>query len=248
MLNRDAILQFRNKGYLLLPDKVEDVLVDKALSYVMNYVRNRSDDSCKLDSNERPVKIYNLWDRDPVFQSIYTHQYILDSLKQILGHNIEFRLDRHNTASIMHKGSGQKRHHRDVVNFTRTMVAALIALQDTTIENGCTEIIPGSHLELPVYANGFHHGHYGVWLDEFPEFNNLAETAIKVPMKKGQVLLFDAVLFHTPGDNNTDTPRSVMTASYHAMDELRPLNTYENGESVLVVGKRFYGGNKRTIC
>ena len=61
-------------------------------------------------------------------------------------------------------------------------------------------------------------------------------------MKKGEILLFDALAFYAPGINTTNTTRYAITAAYHAVDELLPVEY--NKHRVLVSGKRIYCGNE----
>ena len=197
----------------------------------------------KKDQSGQIVKMFNLFNRDKKFQETYTSPLLIEPLKNLIGPNIEFLLNRHNHASVIRKGNNKKRLHRDILNWTRPVVVALIYPQDADVSNGCTEIIPGSqHLPFVPPRNSDLPKHAGTWLDEYEIYNNFDKQALPVLMKKGEILLFDALIFHTPGINMTDTTRYAITAAYHAVDELLPVEY--NKHRVLVSGKRVYCGNE----
>ena len=66
---------------------------------------------------------------------------------------LEFVLNRHNHIYLRDRGSSHSLElHRDVRHWSRTIVTVLVYLEDTNLENGCTRVVPGSHL-LPGLAN-----------------------------------------------------------------------------------------------
>lgn len=75
-------------------------------------------------------------------------------------------------------------------------VSAFWAISDTTVENGATEVIPGSHL----------------WGTERP--GREPADAIAVPMAAGSLMLAKGTLFHRGGANQTDEPRLIITPQY----------------------------------
>lgn len=87
--------------------------------------------------------------------------------------------------------------HREFYTFikdTRIMLNTLIMLDDSTEENGATWMIPGSHK-----------------VDEIPKKKHFYKNAVRALGKKGDVLVFDANLWHAAGVNNTDKPRTIIT-------------------------------------
>lgn len=95
-------------------------------------------------------------------------------------------------------------------------VSAFWAIDETTEENGATEIIPGSHLwpenELPGSSN--------VTSFTTTEFNSQAHDpgaradSIKVTMKPGSLMLAKGTLWHRGGANRSDRPRMIITPQY----------------------------------
>lgn len=90
--------------------------------------------------------------------------------------------------------------HRDVYYFgpgIRTAVNVMIPLQKTTIANGATELIPGSHIQR-----------------EMPESLDIEKTKIAAELEPGDVLFCDAATFHSAGKNTTDKPRTIIVLKY----------------------------------
>ena len=74
-------------------------------------------------------------------------------------------------------------------------VSAIWAIDDFTVENGATEVIPGSHR----------------WGDVSPPAD--AEL-VPVEMPAGSVVVFAGTLWHRGGANRTDRPRLAITPQY----------------------------------
>jgi ectoine hydroxylase-related dioxygenase (phytanoyl-CoA dioxygenase family) len=95
-------------------------------------------------------------------------------------------------------------------------VSAFWAIDETTEENGATEIIPGSHVwpehELPGSSN--------VTSFTTTEFNAQAHDpgarsdSVKVTMKPGSLMLAKGTLWHRGGANRSDKSRMIITPQY----------------------------------
>lgn len=67
---------------------------------------------------------------------------------------------------------------------------ALFCLDDFTVENGATQVAPGTHKE-----------------EKCPSEAVLLQIATPAPAPAGSFLVLDSMLFHTGGENLTDSPR-----------------------------------------
>jgi ectoine hydroxylase-related dioxygenase (phytanoyl-CoA dioxygenase family) len=121
------------------------------------------------------------------------------------------------------------------MQWTRTIVTVLFYLEETTVENGCTVMIPGTHL-LPGL------GSLPLAQDEGIQRAGILDQAVPVPMPAGGLLAIDSLLMHSAGKNNTDGSRISMTVGYHSVDELSGV---ENPQRALVRGEQIYMGNDR---
>ena len=199
--------------------------------------------SIKMTSSKQTNenKIYRAYENLQFAKEIFESDKLMEILKPILGPNIVFLKNRHNHISISPAGTNIKRFHRDIVHWSRPTLSALIYLEDTCIENGCTWLIPGSnnyHFINP--HNSPSHG--GTWIEETDNYAVMENQAVPIIAKKGDVLLMNSLAFHSPGNNKTEKDRIVLVGAYRAADELS--NNSDNN-IVFVSGRHMYCGNDR---
>ena len=241
-LNQNEVNFFKQAGYIKLGWKFDEKFMDKILNLLNENLTNEIK-PYKRDQSEHIIKMFDLFNRDKQFEKLYKSSLLIEPLKCLLGPNIEFLTNRHNHASVIRSSNNEKRLHRDILHWSRPMVAVLIYPQDSDVSNGCTEIIPSSqHLPFISPRNSDLPKHAGTWLDEYKIYKGFENQALPVFMKKGEILIFDSLAFHTPGINSTDETRYAITAAYHAVDELLPIEC--NKHRILVSGKRTYCGNQ----
>ncbi|TFB09859.1 hypothetical protein E3V36_05530 [Candidatus Marinimicrobia bacterium MT.SAG.2] len=236
-LSNAQIRFFRDVGYLQVGTIVPEAQVEKMRAVVLDHIENRIE---PFRANESGDITYldNIIERDQVFLDVCTSAHLLRPLESLLGPNIELTLNRHNHATINRRGQNPVRLHRDVLQWSRPIITAVIYLENATIDNGCTKLIPRSHF-LPFVGtpnNG------GTWMDEHHVFDDLLAQAVDVPMPKGGILLFDSLVFHTVGLNYSDSTRMSVTFGIHSVDELAGC---EDPKKLLILGKRIYKGNDR---
>jgi hypothetical protein len=97
------------------------------------------------------------------------------------------------------------------------MMFLMYYLSDTTRENGCLRVIPGSHRRRhPLHDAGIAHDaafYAGTGADD-PRLADAAEE-IDVPMRSGDLLIGDARMLHATHANRTGSWRSVVTIWYY---------------------------------
>lgn len=92
------------------------------------------------------------------------------------------------------------RFHRDVRTYSgefRLMLNMLLMVNDFTMENGATKLVPGSHRDA-----------------ERPSDDELEHRAIRATGAAGSVLLFDSNLWHAAAPNTTQAPRMALTLTF----------------------------------
>lgn len=62
-------------------------------------------------------------------------------------------------------------------------------------------------------------------LDEHPEYAAYERQEIPIPMREGEILLFDGLLFHTVGTNETDRTRMSVSFAFRSVDNLKKRTT-----------------------
>jgi ectoine hydroxylase-related dioxygenase (phytanoyl-CoA dioxygenase family) len=124
--------------------------------------------------------------------------------------------------------------HRDMLQWTRNIVTVIFYLEESTVEKGCTHVIPGTHM-LP-WAGSLHGLDGESWIRQA----DILDQAVPVPMPAGGMLAIDSMIFHAVGRNVTAETRMSLTAGFHSVDELCDL---ENPKVTLVRGQMSYMGN-----
>ncbi|HMQ99054.1 MAG TPA: phytanoyl-CoA dioxygenase family protein [Ignavibacteria bacterium] len=233
-LSIQQIQHFRNSGYLKLEKRIPNVLVNNLINEINKNLRLRLSPLHEHD-NGVIYRLDNVYERGEIFKKLVKHPFIINSLTSLLGPNIEFALNRHNHATV--NRITNRRFHRDILQWTRSVITVLVYLEKSTLENGCTEIIPSSQY-LP-YSGKPNNG--GTWLDEDSRYADLINQAIPIPMEKGGILFLDSLTFHSVGKNISNNSRMSIALGYHSVDEL--IGDNHKKTKILVKGKRIYRGN-----
>ncbi len=231
-LSREQVHLFRHNGFIKLPDVLPDERVAQLKEAIWRDIRAEVEPAVR-DGQGRVVRISNVWGRGPVFRDLLTCPQVLDTLESLLGPNIELVLNRHNHATLRLAGDTGEYYHRDVLQWSRTILTVVFYLEQTTLENGCTLVVPGTHL-LPGLDT------FNIAEDERLARSGIFDQAVPVPMPAGGMLAIDSLLMHSPGRNMTESTRMSVTAGYHSADELAG---FDNAKRALVRGERIYKGN-----
>lgn len=191
----------------------------------------------RRDTTGQIIRLSHLFERDPLFREVYRSPLLLGPLQSLLGPNIEFVLNRHNHATVNTLENKSVRLHRDVLQWSRPVVTAIVYLEEALLDTGCTYIVPTSNF-LPFVGtpnNG------GTWMDEHHVYSDLQAQAIPIPVPAGGILFFDSLAFHAAGENHSSISRIAISGAYHSIDELNIQQDDPN--RVLVLGERLYRGD-----
>ena len=130
----------------------------------------------------------------PIFVRLATNQNLLNVLgKLIVG---KFILNQQNgVINPAAETYSQAAWHRDLpyqhyISSTPLAVNALFCVDDFTLENGSTFVLPATHLK----AN-------------YPSESYISKNALQVQAKAGQYILLDCMLFHSGGFNASEMER-----------------------------------------
>jgi phytanoyl-CoA hydroxylase len=233
-LTREQVQLFRHNGFLRLPTKLPEAQVETLKRAILSDVDEVVEPVVRNGAG-RVVRLSRLLDRDPIFRETVSSSLVLDPLESLLGPNIEVVLNRHNHATL-NLADKPDSFHQDNMQWTRALVTVIFFLEETTLENGCTMMIPGTHL-LPG-AEVRYRLDESQWIAE----SGLLEQAVPVPMPAGGLLAIDSLIFHRIGINQTESSRMSMTVGYHSVDEFAGV---EDPKRWLVRGERVYKGNDK---
>lgn len=154
-----------------------------------------------FEINELEV-VRNVMEYDDVFADLLDENNFMDAAMEALLHKYAI-IHNYNLIrlfpDVKTKMLGHQ-WHRDVFYFgpgIRTSVNVMIPLQKTTVENGATEVIPGTHL------------HKDLPSEEFIQKNRVAAE-----LEPGDILFCDAATYHSAGANKTENPRTIIVLKY----------------------------------
>ena len=238
-LSHEQARHFRSQGYFKLPTVFNPDETGELREFVSAEAAKDPEHARRLGGPA--VKLYGLYDRNSeLMHKVVTHPVLRGALQSILGPNVAFVKNRHNHATINdNQGEPAEGLHRDILQPTRGLLTAAVYLQESTIENGATRIIPGSHnmpyVGVPQAKGG------GTWMAEHEEYAGMEDQAISVPMPEGSVLLFDGLVFHGIGRNDSGGSRMSMTLGYRSIDELDAQP--DSSRLIVVSGEHIYRGN-----
>ena len=120
----------------------------------------------------------------------------------------------------------EKPWHQDAAYFDWTplgsVVGTWIALDEATIDNGCMQIIPGTHLQGPV-------PHFHVRDCQLADQQVQVGQAVTIPLRPGGILFFSALLHHGTPPNMSAARRRALQFHYAGAD-CRHMTIEQHGE------------------
>lgn len=230
---------FRRVGYQRLPTTVPAELV-QAMRDVIESEITAARRPYRVNDRGEIHRIDALVDRHPIFLEVLRRPEIVEPLQALLGPSIYLLRNRHNHATVNRAGDIGYRLHRDILQWSRPILTAIIYLEEATVDNGCTHVVPGSHFlgfaGMPPDGGG------GNWADDHSDYDAVHGQALPVPMPAGGVLVFDSLMFHSVGLNHSGRSRLSASFAFHSVDEM---DETDNPKRVVLCGQRVYKGNDR---
>lgn len=157
--------------------------------------------------------------RDAVFLNWIQHPAIISRLRQLLGPELVCPLAHHNC--IMTKDpqfSSETGWHQDVRYwaFERPeLVSVWLALGPERIENGCLQLIPGSHREA-YPRSSFDDALF--YRSDLPENQDVLSRRVLAELNPGDVLFFHAKTLHAATRNTTGETKYSVVFTFRALD------------------------------
>ncbi len=200
---QDFLAQVRNVGYSIFPNIVPEALLSRLRSDIPSRIeecknwqrKNGIEGSMEgaahhvVGGNDSLNEFLHLLYLDDYIGAHFDSPYILNSFGAI--NNIP------NSKSAYRHG---QRFHRDVRTYTGSfhlMLNMLVMVDDFTVENGATKVVPGSHL-----------------VRERPDDEYLEQHTARITGTAGTIMLFDSNLWHSAAPNNTGGQRMALTLTF----------------------------------
>jgi ectoine hydroxylase-related dioxygenase (phytanoyl-CoA dioxygenase family) len=242
---------------------IEDVLEPASVDAIGKRVREIEKETLAETERATPVdgscqlRTAGLLQLDPLFWEIPTLGDVLPVIQGILG--AECLLTAYSAIDVLPGKNKQPIHVDDApVPLPRphppVVCTCMVAIDDFTIENGATRLLPGSHKTAGA-PDGTDHRE--------------VDGMIAVEMRAGSVVAFNGALLHQDADNESDAPRLGLEVSYCAPwmrtftnfflsipkeevmqypQQLRELLGYKNFDGITSnrFGDRFYGSYRES--
>jgi ectoine hydroxylase-related dioxygenase (phytanoyl-CoA dioxygenase family) len=147
----------------------------------------------------RSQRVYSLAGKGEVFMRLAEHPRVVEILDRALLPN--WLLSTFQSIRL-HPGENAQAWHADDGFYlvprprARLAISTIWALEDFTVENGATEVIPKSHR----------------WAHEHPD--ERGARGVPVVMPAGSVVLFDGATWHRGGANTSATTRLALSPQY----------------------------------
>ena len=230
MLTQEQIDFYQTNGYIVVENvisakdiaelrKVTDEFVDKSReatehTNVFDLEPGHTPETPRLRRLKNPAVLHPIYDR------MLRHDYILDSVAQLIGQNIRYQTSKLNMKSAGF-GSPVEWHQDFAFGGDTTnddMLSVGLAVDDMTRENGCLLFIPGSH-KGPIY----NHYQNDVFVGAITDPNFIPDNVAPVEVKAGSITIHHTRTLHASAPNLSGQSRRLFLLQYCAADALSPL-------------------------
>ena len=229
MISQEQIDFYHENGYLIVPGVLNQEELEEAHAIIDDFVeksRAVTEQSGHFDlepdhSPEDPKvrRMSSPSGYHPFFDDLYRRDdRVLDILTPLIGPAIRAQGDKLNMKPA---GVGSPvEWHQDFAHYPHSnddLCAVGIALDDSTEENGCMMVVPGSHRGpvLDHHQDGFFIGAIS------PERDGLdLSTAVPLNMKAGDISIHHAGTLHGSALNTSGKSRKLLLYQYAAVDAL----------------------------
>jgi len=227
------VLRFNELGYAIVRNACESHLVERmaevtkyGLTHRIEPLEYESDlkypgapESKAADGGQTVRRLKQALSRDYAFIEWAQHPAILSRLRQLLGDQIVCPLAHHNC--IMTKEprfSSDTGWHQDLRywSFTRPdLVSVWLALGPERKENGCLQLIPGSHRQS-YPASSFDRALF--FRSDLPENQEVLTNRVLAELNPGDVLFFHARTLHAATRNFSQQTKFSVVLTFRAAD------------------------------
>jgi phytanoyl-CoA hydroxylase len=220
---------FATQGYLAMDGLLKPNEIESCIAALGDLAHRRTLWDSRVWSQEEPYYVQGGQDErtddpelrlrklayfvqiEPRLDAIAKHARLLRAVHQLIGPGARMVQDMA-LLKPPFRGS-EKPWHQDTAYFDWTPLGGIlgtwIALDEATIENGCMQVIPGSHLDGPA-------PHFHVRDCQIADQRVRVDRAVAIPLKPGGILFFSGLLHHGTPPNTTSTRRRALQYHYAA--------------------------------
>jgi hypothetical protein len=220
------IAHYRTEGYVIAPNLFTVQEVERARETIreMTRVALASDDYSKVmelepekvDGESVPRRIYDPFLAHETFRSMGVDARMLDRLEGLVGPDICCNLSKLNMKPA--KVGSVVDWHQDQTYYPHTnddLVTVLVYLDDTTIENGCLQVIPRH--QHAYFSHSDAKGNFSGLITEDLDSGKFGKP-IPLEAPAGSVIFMHCILPHSSMQNRSPKSRRTLIYSFRAAD------------------------------
>jgi len=232
LISTQEIRFFHENGYLIKRDFVDKKMISTLQGKVSEHLNSRInpfelEQEVNYPGSPKTVTEFGgdtirrlklAYTRDDVFKQWAENDAVYTVIRSLLQANKLYLVQSHHNC-IMTKQpqfSSKTHWHKDIRywNFeNNNLINTWLPLGDESIENGCLQIIPKTHL----WQTSVSRLDKRLFLrKDLPINQQWLEKSIDVVLQKGDLLFFHAGLFHAAGRNTTSQPKYAVVFTYHS--------------------------------
>ena len=234
-LTQAELEQFDRDGYVVVDDVLSDSDVEALRSATEDPgVRAAQDDKGYAD---KTVHLLSITTFHPAFMELAKHPAIVDRIRPLIGDDIQIEHTKLATKPPA-KGMGPFHWHQDFAFFPHTnmsLVAVMVMLDDATSENGCMQIVKGSHK-----WGLLDHMVEGTFTGACQEVDRWSDASriVNITPKAGGISIHHCLSLHGSEPNLSGKPRRGLVFQYRADDAYQLADNVFKDTGILVSGKR----------
>ena len=239
------------KGYVILNEKVDSHLVDRAKKILLNY-KTENKNMSTLDKRSKQLYVHNLFSKNSIFQKFIPKNKYLNIYQDILGNNFKIG---YYSANILFPGARGQMFHLDYpyseissnksklenVSYKKPLnLQSLVALNDFTAKTGPLSIVPYSQMleTNPLYSD----------LKIFQKNKNIKINLNNTQycleyedlmLKKGTIVLFNGLSWHKASDNCSLNKIRISLLTQYLPNFVKPMHNINSGS--IILNKRLEG-------
>lgn len=195
------VLEILEQGYTVIPNVLDAAQLATARTALDHIFLAEADIGLKRNWHNNIYKVaYMLPQKHPCFRAMAMNPRLLPMIQRVLGDDCN--LSNINGLAMTPGGDFQKL-HMDAFQSTPGLcvyINALHCLDDFTLANGATRLVPGSHMQI--WKNG----------NIPPEIES---QAVSMTASAGSVIAYNGALLHAGSRNTTASPRRAVHLYFH---------------------------------
>ena len=217
----DWFAQYQRDGYVIFERVLPEAEIERQRAALQPWL-----DTGPVGRNEfegtRSNRVYAMLAKDPVFADLVLHPLPMAFAEHVLGPSLLLSAC---LAINLHPGETAQPWHFDDAHLTPARpreafgVSTFWAIDDCTVENGATEVLPGSHVwgdgesEVPEQLNEQHFAKATAGADDQQD-RAAHPDAVQAVMPSGSLMVAAGTLWHRGGANRSDGSRLIVTPQY----------------------------------